>query len=166
MIAQSTKSFTFSFEADRPAHEIFPLLLDVRHWWTGLYGEKIAGKSTRLNDEFTFDAGEGVHSTRQRLIELVPNKTITWQVIDSELSFLKDTKEWTGTRFGFELAENPATHRTQVTFTHEGLLPGIECYNSCTSAWTAYLQKLKAELAAKAAVAKPNSETSSHQAPE
>ncbi|WP_425476370.1 hypothetical protein [Paraflavitalea speifideaquila] len=30
--------------------------------------------------------------------------------------------------------------KTQLVFTHEGLTPEVECYDSCAPAWTQYLQ--------------------------
>ena len=46
---------------------IFPLLLDVRSWWSGVYNESITGKSEKVGDEFRFVAGGGVHDTTQNL---------------------------------------------------------------------------------------------------
>ena len=45
-------------------------LLNVDQWWSGLYEETIKGKSHHLNDEFTFEAGQGMHYSKQKLVEL------------------------------------------------------------------------------------------------
>ncbi|MDF3077593.1 MAG: hypothetical protein K0S09_1482 [Sphingobacteriaceae bacterium] len=136
--------YTISFESSRSPEKVFEALLDVRHWWSGLYGEEIAGESRQVNDEFTFHAGEGMHYSKQKLVELVPGKKLVWEVIDSNLSFLEKEDEWTSTKFGFELSGQD--EGTNVTFTHKGLLPQIECFNNCSNAWTAYMHKLAAEL--------------------
>ncbi|HSD05855.1 MAG TPA: hypothetical protein VLC96_01315, partial [Flavobacterium sp.] len=88
-----TRSFSFSFESSKTPEEIFNTLIDVRKWWVGLFGEDIKGGSDMLNEEFTFDAGEGKHHTKHRLIEVVPNQKIVWLVTESQLSFVEKTDE-------------------------------------------------------------------------
>jgi hypothetical protein len=107
----------------------------------GFYGETIDGSSDVVNDEFSFNAGNGAHFSRQRLIELTDNRKIVWEVTDSKLSFLENTDEWIGTKFSFDIDQSNGL--TTVTFTHHGLVPGIECYASCTGGWTQYLTKLQ-----------------------
>jgi uncharacterized protein YndB with AHSA1/START domain len=136
--------FSYSFKTPRPAKEVFDLLLDVKHWWSGLYEETIKGKSVKPGDEFTFRAGGGMHYTKQKLVELIPGKRIVWLVTESELSFLNHPAEWEGTKIRFDLSTEGKD--TQVTFTHEGLVPQIECYDNCSNAWTGYLNNLKKAL--------------------
>ena len=52
---------------------------------------------------------------------------------DSDLSFAKDKSEWTGTDIVFELFRKDG--RTEVRFTHHGLVPHFECYGNCSNAW-------------------------------
>jgi hypothetical protein len=141
----SNKNFTYSFSTPHSAKEVFELLLHIDKWWSGLYGETITGKSEAINDEFSFAAGGGAHYSKQQLIELIPNNKIAWKVIDSKLSFLSDTGEWTGTTFSFHIATEG--NGSRITFTHNGLVPEIECYNSCSNGWTQYLDQLKQKLA-------------------
>jgi hypothetical protein len=138
------ENYTYSFKSSKPADDIFKLLLDVRQWWTGLYEEKITGKTDQLNEAFDYHAGGGIHYSRQKLVERIPSKRIAWLVTDSKLDFLKDTSEWTNTKICFDLAQEGS--KTVVTFTHEGLEPEIECYNQCSSAWMGYLQNLEKKL--------------------
>src|ERR1051325_52794 len=100
----SDKNFTYGFTSSKPVETIFETLLDVRKWWFGIFDETITGKSEKLNDEFTFMAGGGVHHTTQKVVELVPHKKIVWLVTASDLSFLKKPGEWKDTRFYFELS--------------------------------------------------------------
>ncbi|HRG52443.1 MAG TPA: SRPBCC domain-containing protein [Bacteroidia bacterium] len=138
------ENFTYQFRSSKTPEAIFELLLNVDQWWSGLYEETIKGKSHQLNDEFTFEAGQGMHYSKQKLIELVPNKKISWVVTDSKLTFLNKTDEWTNSKLSFDISKE--ADKTLVTFTHDGLTPQIECYNQCSSGWTGYLDNLKKKL--------------------
>ena len=140
----ANKNYTFSFESSKTPKDIFETLLNVRNWWSGLYEEKITGNSNKLNAEFTFRAGGGAHYSKQKLIELEPDKKIVWQVTESNLTFAKKTDEWTGTKICFEISTNG--NRTKVTFTHSGLVREFECYNGCAGAWTQYLENFAGKL--------------------
>lgn len=136
-----SRSFTYSFNTAKSPEEIFGLLLDPTKWWIGFHEETITGKSSAINDEFSFLAGGGVHFTKQRLIELMPHSKIVWLVFESNLTFIDDPKEWVNTKIRFDITRQ--AEKTKVTFTHEGLIPRFECYNSCSTAWTAYLENLE-----------------------
>ena len=137
----NTTDFKFSFNTDWAPHDLFQHLLDPRQWWIGLYGEDIQGRSEAVGDEFTFSAGDGVHYSKQKLVEIIPDQRIVWTVKESHLSFLAHPNEWAGTSICFDIK---AEHgKSNVTFSHVGLTPGIECYDQCSSAWTQYLQNLR-----------------------
>jgi len=142
--ATETRNFAFSFESSKTLEAIFDTLIDVRKWWVGLFGEDIKGSSDKLNDEFTFDAGEGMHHTKHQLIEVIPNQKIVWLVTESKLSFVEKTDEWTNTKISFEISKQG--DKSIVTFTHEGLVPKFECYENCSTAWTKYLENLAEKL--------------------
>ncbi|MBA3704667.1 MAG: SRPBCC domain-containing protein [Bacteroidetes bacterium] len=144
MSQQNFKDYTFIFESTKTLNNIFETLLNVRKWWTGFYREDIKGSSKVLNDEFIFNAGDGVHYSKQRLVELAPTEKIVWQVIESNLSFLKQTDEWTNTKISFKISKQG--NKNLITFTHRGLVPQIECYKDCSGAWTQYLEKLAEKL--------------------
>ncbi|GAA0196143.1 SRPBCC domain-containing protein [Fulvivirga kasyanovii] len=134
-------SFTYSLSATKPPEEVYELLLDVKKWWSGFYEETITGDASQVNDEFSFLAGGGKHFSRQKLAELVPHSKIVWKVIESKLTFLNAPDEWIGTELRFDITKSG--DKTTVTFTHVGLEPEIECYGSCSSAWTMYIDQLK-----------------------
>ncbi len=140
-------NFEYVFTTKKEAKEVFELLLDVDKWWSGIYNETIIGKSQKLNDEFSFSAGGGMHFTKQKLVELIPNKNIVWLVKESNLSFLDNPEEWYNTKLAFEIFEKGG--KTNVKFTHVGLEPQIECYNECSTAWTQYLYNLEKKLGGK-----------------
>lgn len=138
------KSYSYSFSSGRDAEQIFETLKDVPQWWHGLFGEDINGSYEMVNDEFTFKAGDGVHYSKQRLSEIDPSRKIAWLVTESNLTFANKTDEWTGTEIGFEIT--PDGEKNKITFTHTGLAPKMECYESCSGAWTMYLQRLEEKL--------------------
>jgi hypothetical protein len=74
-----------------------------------------------------------VHRSKQKVTEFVPGEKIVWHVLDSELSFAKDKSEWNDTDIVFDISEKDG--KTEVRFTHEGLVPRFECYGSCSNAW-------------------------------
>jgi hypothetical protein len=138
------QDFVTTLLVTQTPEQAFTAIKNVRGWWSGLYSEEIEGSADKLNDEFTFRAGGGSHYSKQKLVELVPNKKIAWLVTDSTLSFIEDKSEWTGTKISFELSKDD--NKTKIVFTHVGLVPKIECYDGCSGAWTGYLEKLKNKL--------------------
>jgi hypothetical protein len=132
------KNFTTTLIVDQTPEEVFNVVRNVRSWWSGYYSEEIKGDTEKLNDEFSFRAGGGAHYSRQKLIEVIPNKKVVWLVTDSKLDFLEKKDEWTGTKIIFDISTK--VNKTQLVFTHDGLMPEIECYNSCAPAWSQYLQ--------------------------
>ncbi len=134
-----TQDFTYTLVTHQSPAKVFKVIKNVRDWWSGLYGEEIEGSTDKLNDEFTYRAGGGAHYSKQKLIALIPGKKIVWLVTESKLTFLTNESEWTGTKISFELSKQD--DKTKIVFTHLGLLPEVECYDSCSPAWTQYLQQ-------------------------
>ncbi|HTF80970.1 MAG TPA: SRPBCC domain-containing protein, partial [Cytophagales bacterium] len=123
---------------EQTPEKVFQAINNVRAWWSGYYSEEFEGNTEKLNDEFTFRAGEGVHYSKQKIVEVIPNKKIVWLITDSQLSFIEKKDEWMGTKVIFEIVEKDG--KTQLVFTHEGLTPAVECYESCVPAWSQYLE--------------------------
>jgi len=132
------KNFTTTLLVDQTPEEVFDSIRNVRGWWSGYYSEEIKGDTEKLNDEFSFRAGDGVHYSKQKLVEVIPNKKVVWLITESDLSFLEKKDEWTGTKVIFDISTKD--NKTQLVFTHDGLNPDIECYNACAPAWSQYLQ--------------------------
>jgi hypothetical protein len=122
------KSYSFEIETHKSPKEVYGLLLEIKKWWSGIYDETISGKSKK----------------EQELTELIPYKKIVWEVIESNLSFLDNPKEWEKTKLQFDISEKE--NKTKITFTHAGLVPHIECFEQCSNAWTQYLFNLNKQL--------------------
>ena len=128
-----TPDFTTTLLVDQSPKEAFDAINNVREWWS----EEIEGSTDKLNDEFTYHY-EDVHRCHLKLIEVVPDKRIVWLVIDNYFKFTKDKSEWTGTKIIFEISKKNG--KTEINFTHQGLVPQYECYAICRDAWTNYIQ--------------------------
>jgi hypothetical protein len=65
-----------------------------------------------------------------------------WHVEDAHISFAKDKAEWNGTDIVFEIARKSGDgEKTELRFTHVGLVPTIECYGKCSGAWGFYINE-------------------------
>lgn len=126
--------FTTVILVDQTPEEAFDAIIKVKVWWTGEPG--IAGNTDKLNDEFTYDY-QPYHHSKQKVTELITGKKIVWLVTDSNISFVEDKNEWTGTKITFDIAAKG--NKTEVRFTHVGLNPGVECYDGCSNAWGSYI---------------------------
>jgi hypothetical protein len=125
--------FSTTIMVDQSPLEVYNAVSNVRGWWS----EGIEGNTTKAGDEFVFEVKD-VHYSRQKLTEATPGKRIVWLVTDANMTFILDSSEWTGTRIIFDISETNG--KTKLVFTHEGLVPEVECYSACSPAWTEYIQ--------------------------
>jgi uncharacterized protein YndB with AHSA1/START domain len=130
----TTKDFTTTILVDNTPAEVFSAINNVRGWWS----EEIEGSTDKLNSEFDYHY-EDVHRCKIKIVELVPNKKVVWSVLDNYFKFTKDKSEWKGTKIIFDIVEKE--NKTEMRFTHQGLVPAYECYEICRDAWTGYIQK-------------------------
>jgi hypothetical protein len=120
--------FTTSIVVDKSPTEVFNAIKNVHGWWQG----EIIGSTEKLNDEFTYQMGE-FHFSKQKTVELIPDKKVVWRVTESKINFVADKNEWLDTTIIFDIMK--AENGTKLTFTHHGLIPKIECYGGCSGAW-------------------------------
>ncbi|MDO3641677.1 SRPBCC domain-containing protein [Mucilaginibacter sp. L3T2-6] len=123
---------TATIVVDKTPKEAFDAILNIKKWWS----ENIEGETSNIGDEFTYSA-KTLHRCRMKLAEAIPNKKITWEVLDNYFSFTNDQTEWVGTKITFDITQED--DKTKVQFTHLGLVPGHECYEVCEGAWIDYI---------------------------
>ena len=128
----ATSDFTTTIVVEQTPKEVFNAINNVRGWWS----ENIEGGTEKLNDEFIYSFRDD-HRCQIKLTEVIRDKKVVWHVMDNYFSFTKDKAEWTGTNIEFEITEKG--NRTQLRFTHRGLVPEFECYKICFNAWTSYI---------------------------
>lgn len=126
-------NYTTELLVDKSPQEVYEAINDVYGWWT----QDLKGRSTEPGDEFEVYFAD-VHYSRQKITELVPGKRVAWLVTDSRLNFLDNKSEWNGTHIYFDIAEKNG--KTVLQFTHDGLVPAIECFRDCSNGWNYYLQ--------------------------
>jgi uncharacterized protein YndB with AHSA1/START domain len=123
-----TSDFTTTILVDRTPTEVFNAINNVRGWWSG----EIEGETDKPGAEFTYEVS-GAHRSKQKITEFTPGKKVVWRVLDASLSFVKDKSEWKNTEIVFEIAKKGT--KTEVRFSHKGLVPAYECYDDCSNAW-------------------------------
>lgn len=125
--------FTTTITVDQSPQQVFDAINNVRAWWS----EEVEGNSNQLNSSFNYHY-EDVHRCQMKIIELDPGKKVVWLVEDNYFNFTKDEKEWIGDTIIFNISEKD--DKTQMIFTHQGLVPEYECYDACYSGWSNYIQ--------------------------
>ena len=130
------KDFTATINLKKSDRDVFKAITDdVAKWWGG---NDFKGNSTALNDEFII-CHPGAHYSKQKLVEIIPDKKIAWLVTESTLNWIeKDKHEWTNTKMIFEIISKK--DMTILHFTHEGLVPEKGCYSLCHEGWNTVIK--------------------------
>jgi hypothetical protein len=128
----NNQDFTAAISVEKTPEEAFDAINNVRGWWS----ENIEGGTEKLGDEFTYHYKD-VHFCKIKIAERVPGKKVVWHVLDNRFNFTKDKNEWKGTDVIFEVSRKG--NKTQVRFTHRGLVPEYECFDVCSNAWGSYI---------------------------
>jgi hypothetical protein len=130
-----SQSFSIDLQFDATPELVFQRIGDIPIWWT----QDFEGGTSRLNDEFVI-CHPGSHYSKQKVVEIIPNKKIVWLVTEAVMDWLeKDKSEWRDTKMIFEFS--PTGDKTLLHFTHEGLVPEMECYLRCSEGWTTVIMK-------------------------
>jgi hypothetical protein len=130
----TTPDFTTTIVVDQTPKQVFNAINNPRAWWSG----EIEGSTGKLNDEFTYRYKE-FHLSKQKIVEMIPDQKVVWLVTESNINYAEDKDEWADTKISFEISEQD--NKTQLRFTHLGLVPEIECFDSCSNAWSQLIQQ-------------------------
>jgi hypothetical protein len=127
------RHLTITISFDQTPEQAFEAINNVRGWWSG----DIEGPTDVLEGEFSYRY-QDFHFSKQKITELLPGKKVVWQIVDSYLGFVANTREWNGTEVIFDITRKGG--KTEVRFTHAGLVPAHECYSDCSRAWGSYIR--------------------------
>ncbi|MBS1657232.1 MAG: SRPBCC domain-containing protein [Bacteroidetes bacterium] len=127
------QNYTATILVDSAQQDVYKAINNVRGWWS----ENIRGKTDKLNAVWRYQYKD-VHLCKIKIIELVPNKKVVWHVLENYFNFTTDENEWKGNKIIFEISRKGK--KTQLLFTHDGLVPDYECYSICNDAWTSYIK--------------------------
>jgi hypothetical protein len=127
------QNYSASISVDKTPEEAFSAIKNVRGWWS----EEIEGSTDKLDAEWTYHYKD-VHRCKIKVIELVPGKKIVWRVLDNYFDFTTDKTEWKDTIIRFEISRKG--NKTEIRFTHVGLVPQYECFDICSDAWGSYIK--------------------------
>jgi len=128
----SNHNFTTAFTVNQTPEKSFAAITNVRGWWS----EEIEGATDKLGAEFKYHFRD-IHRCKMKITELVPGKKVVWRVLDNYFNFTKNETEWKGTDIIFDVSKKG--DKTEVRFTHEGLVPQYECFDKCSNAWGFYI---------------------------
>ena len=123
------EDFSTAFSVNQSLEVVFNAINNVQGWWGG----EVKGTKDEIGGEFSY-RWKDHHYSKQRIAEFIPNKKIVWQVSNCNIPSLKNTEEWNNKQISFEISKNG--DQTDVKFTHQGLVPTFECYDSCARDWT------------------------------
>ena len=129
----TSSDFTTTITVGQTPEVVFNAVNNVRGWWS----ESIEGDTDRPGEAFLYYYKD-VHISKMKIVEFIPNEKVVWLVLDNHFDFTKDKTEWNGTKIIFDITVQD--NKTQLRFTHAGLVPAYECYDVCQDAWTSYIQ--------------------------
>ena len=109
------------------------LTADIDKWWG-----KTDNPVHKTNDEFSifFDKTEW----RFRVTEYLPNDKVVWKCIKANHVHgnLKNIREeWLNSYVNWEISDIDG--KSCVSVMHKGLIPKLNCYDVCSSAWNFFL---------------------------
>lgn len=136
------QDFTTTMVVEAGSLEVFNAVNNVRGWWS----ENVDGDTDKPGSEFLYHY-QDVHRAKMKITEFVPNEKVVWHVLDNYFKFTKDETEWKDTYIIFEISGKDG--KTQLKFTHQGLVPEYECFKICQDAWTHYIQSSLKDLIVK-----------------
>lgn len=115
--------------APQRVYEALATAEGVASWWST---KSEGGSSVGDIQKFWFEKAQG--SIDVKVLELVPNERVVWEVVGGP-------EEWLGTTVSFDLSVDG--NYTVVLFAHRGWAEPVEFMHHCTTKWGVFLLSLK-----------------------
>src|SRR5882672_1487303 len=128
----TNKNYSATISVNATPKVAFEKIAKVNGWWA----KHFSGKALNQNDTFKVRFGETFVDFK--ITEAIPGKKIVWYVTDCNLHWINNKKEWRDTKVVWKLTSKNGG--TQIEMTHEGLVPGVECYNDCETGWNGHVK--------------------------
>ena len=128
----NSRNYTAAFTVDQTPEEAFAAINNVRGWWS----DEIDGATDKPGAEFDYHFKD-IHRCKLKITELAAGKKVVWRVLDNYFNFTKDKTEWKGTDIVFDISRKG--DKTEIRFTHVGLVAEYECYDACSEGWSFYI---------------------------
>ena len=133
MISKKPADYQATIRVEVSALQALAGISNVKAWWT----QNVEGSSKKLGDCFYVRFGDTY--SKFEIIELEPGQKLVWLVLDCNLHWLVDKKEWKGTRILWEV--ETINDACKIHMTHVGLVPSIECFENCRAGWNHYVKE-------------------------
>lgn len=133
------RNYTTSFIVDQSPEAVFAAINNPRAWWS----DSIEGVTDKVGATWRYHFRD-IHRAELKVVEMAPGRVV-WHVLDNHFNFVADKSEWVDTHIVFDVAQKGG--KTEVRFTHVGLVPDYECYEICENAWGTYVGSLKSLIA-------------------
>lgn len=126
------QNYQCTIAAPITANEAFDKISRVGEWWA----VNFKGNAKNLHDRFTVHFARTTWAAME-IVDVVPDQRVVWKVADCYLPIFKDPYVWKDNLIFFDIAADGA--EAEVTMTHIGLFPGVECYEDCRKGWNFYI---------------------------
>ncbi|MFV2015081.1 MAG: hypothetical protein ACC656_06620 [Candidatus Heimdallarchaeota archaeon] len=105
-------------------------------WWTSP-----ESKANSIGDEPTFRFGDAFWT--MKVINLEKNRVVRWKCIvahhvDTNVP-IEAINEWEGTEIEFIIRQHE--QGSEISLTHYGLIPSLNCFTICQAGWDYYFAK-------------------------
>ncbi|WP_246125377.1 SRPBCC family protein [Exilibacterium tricleocarpae] len=119
--------------AATPADAYQALTTGYEHWWTSTQGKSFNQVGDRIR--FTFPPNASYWTFEAK--KLTPGKLVELECVEAYHIIVDKPEaskiEWLGTRTTWAI--EPTGNKTDIHFTHEGLIPALHCYDVCKAGW-------------------------------
>ncbi len=135
------KDYQKSITISNSPQEIYAALTEhIQDWWSDDY----SGAAAKKGDQYQIAFG----ATRKtfEITRADPDQQVAWLCLEAfiDLETLNRKDEWVGTRMIWTIIGGQ--DNTTLTFLHEGLNQGFECYQVCAAGWDYFMGSLHAFL--------------------